>query len=435
MRAQPSRALLALIFAAGIAGATSAGAATAPDVAASQPANAVRPEFATPFNAAQDLVKAGKGAEALAKLKEVEALPNQTPYEKYLVTRVRAPAEYTVGDLPAAAADFEAVLASDQLPAADRLPILKAYSQILYSSAQYPKAAVAIQRYLDAGGDDAQLRELLPQTLYMNKDFAGAAKSFKAQVNAQYAAGKTPDEKTLRLLASSQAQSDDDTGYLVTLERLAVAYPKPDYWKELAGRAGHAEKFSDRVFVDVYRLKAGVGQLADSERLTYAALAMRSGYPAETKHVLDEGFTHKAFTGADLGEATKLREQATHAAAQDKAQAAANESAAKTARDGNSLATIGLLDTYDGDAKHGAELIEQGVAKGGLKYPDETRLHLGIAQFYAGRNADALKSFQSVQGSVGLMALAHVWALYVQSQLQAGATPVAATQAPAATAK
>ena len=429
MRAKPSRALLALILAAGFSG--FALGADAPAPAASQPENAVPPAFAVPFNAAQDMLKAGNGLGALAKLKELDALPNLTPYEQYLILRVRAPAEFSANDATNAATDFEALLGNPLLPAADRLPLLKALASVLYTSEQYPKASVAIQRYLDAGGDDAQLRELLPQTFYLAKDFAGAAKAYKAQVDATYAAGKVPSEKTLRLLASACSQANDDNGYVGALERLAVAYPKTDYWKELVSRALHGEKMSDRVYIDSYRLKAAVyGDVADSDRLTWAALAMRAGYPAETKRVLDDGFAKKAFTGADLGEATKLREQANRGAAQDKAQRAANESSAKASKDGNGLVNQGFLEVLEGDAASGVALMEQGIAKDSLKFADEARLHLGIGQLRAGRTADAVATFKSVTGG-GLSSMAHVWTLFAQSQLQAAAAPVASASAAA----
>jgi len=430
MRAKPSRAVLALTLALGLCGAAAVRAADAPAPAASQPANAVSAAFAKPFNEAQELVKGGKGAEALAKLKEVEALPNLTPYEQYLIVRVRAPAAYAAGDIAGASADFEKMLASDQLPATDRMPIMHAYAQLLYSSQQYAKAGVWIQRYLDAGGDDAQLRELLPQTLYVTKDYAGAAKLFKAQVDATVAAGQTPAEKTLRLLASSQSQTGDDAGYVATVEQLAVAYPKPDYWKEIVSRAAHVDKFADRLYVDVFRLKTAVfGSVSDGERLSYATTALRAGFPAESKAVLDDGLAKKSFTGADLGEATKMREQAAKGAAQDKAQLGINESSAKAAKDGNALVSQGLLETLDGNAAQGSALMEQGFAKGGLKSPDDARLHLGYAQFRAGRNADALKTFQQVKGPNGLTELAHVWALYVESQIRAAAAPAGAASA------
>jgi hypothetical protein len=418
--------LLALILAAGFSGVACAAAASA--AAASQPENAVPPAFATPFNAAQELLKAGNGAEAIAKLKELDALPDQTPYEKYLILRVRAPAEYSANDAVNAAVDFEALLSNAFLPAADRLPLLKALATIQYTSEQYPKASVAIQRYLDAGGDDAQLRDLLPQTFYLAKDFAGAAKAYQAQVDATYAAGKVPSEKTLRLLASSYSQASDDAGYLATLERLAVAYPKKDYWKELVSRALHVDnKMSDRVYIDGYRLKAAVfGDVADSERISYANLALRVGYPAEAKRVLDDGTARKAIPAADLGEAAKMRDQATRLAAQDKAQRGANETAAKAGKDGNALASQGLLETLEGDAAAGAALLEQGVAKGGLKTPEEVKLHLGYAQFRAGRTADALATFKTVAPAGATGAMAHVWVLFMQSQLQAAAAPAAA---------
>ena len=426
MRDITSRALLALTVAASLT--ASAFAADAPAAAASQPANAVPPAFAAAFNAAQDLLKAGNGTAALAKLKELDALPNQTPYEKYLILRLRAPAEYTASDSVAATADFEALLASDQLPASDRLSIMKALASVLYTTEQYPKAAVAIQRYLDAGGDDAQLRELLPQTQYINKDYATAAKNFRALVDASYATGKVPTEKTLRLLATSYSQSDSDAGYLWSLEHLAVAYPKAEYWRELVARAAHTDKFSERMYVDNYRLKAHLlGSVGDGERLSYAALTARAGYPEEAKRVLDEAYASKPFTGPDLGEANKLRVEVNKSVAADRAQQSVNESSARSAKDGNALVALGLLQTVDGNAQQGVPLIEQGIAKGGLKNPEEARLHLGFAQIKAGRDADALKSFQGVaSGPNGIVPIAHVWALYAQSRLQATAAPVAA---------
>lgn len=429
MRNTSSRAMPALILAAGLSGSIAAQAATAPAApasAASQPANLVRPEFAKQFTAAQDLIKAGKGPEALAKLKDAEAVGNLSPFEQYLVVRVRAPAEFTAGDLASATKDFETVLASDQLPPADRAPIMKALAEITYNDKQYAKSADWMQRYFAAGGQDAQLRELLPQTLYITKDFPGAAKAFSAFVASQVAAGQKPAEKTLRLLASAQTQAGDDAGYVTTLEMLAVDYPKADYWKELISRASRVEKLNDRQYVDVYRLKAAAyGEVADSERLSYADLALHAGFPAEAKRVLDDGLAKKAFTGTEPAEAAKLSAQANRAAALDKSQASVNEASARAARDGNIAVSLGTLEAMAGDPAHGVELLQLGIAKGGLKAPDEATLHLGIAQYRAGRDADALKTLQSVTAG-GVGALAHVWTLIVQARMQAATAPAAA---------
>ena len=430
MRAITSRALLALTFAAGLNGAISpAQAADAPAPAASQPANAVSPPFAALFGQAQELLKAGNGPGTLAKLKELSALPDLTPYEKYLILRVRGPAEYAANDLANATIDFDALLANDLLPASERLSILKANAAVLYTSEQYPKATVAIQRYLDAGGDDQQLKELLPQTQYISKDYANAAKGFRAQVDAAYAAGHAPAEKTLRLLATSYNESKDDASYAWTLDRLAVSYPKADYWEKEISTAAHTEKFSDRLYVDKYRLRMQLlGAIADEDRLNYVAMAAHAGYPEEAKVILDNAYATKPFTGADLADANKMRVDINKAVAADRAQKAVNESSARNAKDGNALVSLGLLETVDGNADQGAKMIEEGIAKGGVKNPEEAALHLGYAQIKAGRNADAIKTLQAIKGGPnGLVQIAHVWILYAESRLQPAApAPVAA---------
>lgn len=423
-----SRAVLALTLATGMAAATSTAlAAVAPAPAASQPQNAVPAAFAAPFNAAQDLLKNGNAAGALAKLKEAQALPDQTPYEKYLVLRVRAPAEYSINDTAAAIADFQALLVDPLLPAEDRPLMLKFLAEILYSSQQYAKAAEALQRYIDAGGNDPQVKSLLPQAQYAAKDYAPAAKAFRAEVDAALAAGQVPTDKQLRFMVSAYLGEKDDAGYLYGLELLAVHYPKADYWRELIGRAREVDNFSDRLTLDVYRLKVQVlGQVDDRERVNYAALAARAGYPGEAKKVLDDAYANKPFTGADLADANRLRPEIDKSAAADVAQEAANEKSALAARDGNALVGQGLLETTQDHAAKGADLIAQGLAKGGVRQPEEARLHLGYAQVRAGRDADAMKTFQSITGGNGVSSLAHVWILYLKSRQAAAAAPAAA---------
>ena len=50
------------------------------------------------------------------------------------------------------------------------------------------------------------------------------------------------------------------------------------------------------------------------------------------------------------------------------------------AKDGNDLVQIGYAYVTMGQADKGIPLIEQGLAKGGLKRPDDAQLRLGIAQ-------------------------------------------------------
>jgi Flp pilus assembly protein TadD len=58
--------------------------------------------------------------------------------------------------------------------------------------------------------------------------------------------------------------------------------------------------------------------------------------------------------------------------------------------------------------------MERGIRKGGLKHPDDARLHLGIAYLRAGQKEQAVRAFKSVQGTDGVADLARLWALYAR---------------------
>ena len=50
-------------------------------------AQTVRPEVGKPIQAAIELIKSKKGKEALAKVREAQAVGDRTPYENYVVER------------------------------------------------------------------------------------------------------------------------------------------------------------------------------------------------------------------------------------------------------------------------------------------------------------------------------------------------------------
>ncbi|HMC16229.1 MAG TPA: hypothetical protein VKI18_11390, partial [Albitalea sp.] len=69
----------------------------------------------------------------------------------------------------------------------------------------------------------------------------------------------------------------------------------------------------------------------------------------------------------------------------------------------------------EGKLEAGIALLEQGIAKGGLRQPDEARLHLGIAQALAGRNDVARQTLSGTKGAPAINELARLWMLYASS--------------------
>ncbi|RLM48536.1 hypothetical protein DVK02_19255, partial [Halobellus sp. Atlit-31R] len=139
------------------------------------------------------------------------------------------------------------------------------------------------------------------------------------------------------------------------------------------------------------------------EHYTYpAAVALRDGFPAEAKEVLDAGFAAGALgKGSDAKTLNALRSKATKQAADDVKTIAAGEANAAKAKTGAGLVNLGWAYATMGQADKGIGFIQQGIAKGGLKAPDEAKLRLGMAQARAGKKAEAIQTFQGINGKGG----------------------------------
>src|SRR6266446_1233488 len=136
----------------------------APSALAQEPgagaAQTVRPEVGKPIQAAIELIKTKKGKEALAKVREAQAVGDRTPYENYLVDRVLGQAAATAGDPGIAAGAFENVAASPGTPEGERRQFLAAAASQYYLMKNYAKTAELAARYFKDGGTEKSVRTI-----------------------------------------------------------------------------------------------------------------------------------------------------------------------------------------------------------------------------------------------------------------------------------
>ena len=62
-----------------------------------------------------------------------------------------------------------------------------------------------------------------------------------------------------------------------------------------------------------------------------------------------------------------------------------------------------------GQYDKGIALMQKGLAKPGLKNPEDARLHLGIAYLRAGNRTKAVETLRAVKGTDGAADLARLW--------------------------
>lgn len=376
-----------------------------------------RPAIGVPLMEAERLINESKFADALVKIREAEkATTDATPYERYVTLRFKAAAAFGAGDPATALIATEEALDTHYLTGKPQLDLMESLVHAAYSAKDYARVLRATERYAQAGGSQADIDALRLQALYLSGDYAAAAEGFQRQLAADDAAGRVPSEKQLQVLATVQNQLKDKAGYARTAERLAKLYPKPSYWSVVISQVDQ-QKLATRELLDLLRLMRVTGVLNSAEQyVAMANLAMLAGLPAEAQAAMVEGYAKgKLGQGPKAAEHAALRDKTTREAADDVAQRTREEKGALAARDGNALVGLGQVLVAEGKLEQGIALLEQGVAKGGLRQPDEARLHLGIAQALAGRNDAAKLTLSATRGSQGLNELVRLWTLYASS--------------------
>jgi predicted Zn-dependent protease len=384
------------------------GASAGFDAGAQQKGESVRPEVGKPLQAAQALVKQRKGREAMAEIAKAEAVPNRTAFENQVIAQMKAAAAASAGDNDASIKANQALLDSGKVSGREATTLVQSIAVAYYNKKEYGEAARWTQRYFKEGGGDPAMRSVLLQSYYLGNDCGNVNKML-----AGAGEDRRASEEELQILANCYLRQKDTGGYVNAIEKLVVHYPKKEYWTDLLARVQKKPGFSDRLGVNVYRLRMATGNLTSTnDYLEMAQLALQAGVPAEAKVIVDKGYDVKALgQGPEAARHQRLRDLVMKDLAESQRTRAKDEAEALAAKDGNDLVKVGLNYVYEGKAEKGLGLIEQGIKKGGLKRPDDAKLRLGEAQIYAGQKAKGVQTLKSVQGSDGTADIARLWIL------------------------
>ncbi|MFM8664567.1 MAG: hypothetical protein ACKOE3_00085 [Betaproteobacteria bacterium] len=372
-------------------------------------ADAVRAEVGRPLQQASELLKAGKGREALAKVREAEAVSGLTPAESLTVNRMKAAAAQRAGDNATAIAALESVYprvsGTEQNQIAEQLASAHAQGRNNAAAADCLKNATA------GGYSSATTKQLQAYLQGASGDYNAIAKDTAAAVAAAEEAGRRPAEDDLLRLADAYLRLGNNAGNITALEKLVTFYPKKDYVNAYLGRLQRKPGFSERFTLDVMRLRMTQGLINKAdEYFEMAQLALQADQPAEAKAIMDRGYAAKVLgVGAEADRHKRLMELADKKIAEGGKSLMAGLDEAQAAKDGNQLAKIavGLIGLNKLDA--GIPLLEKAIAMGGLKRPDDARLRLGLAQLKSGNKAKANATLKGVSGKEGAAEIARLW--------------------------
>ncbi|MEB0174021.1 MULTISPECIES: hypothetical protein [unclassified Undibacterium] len=376
---------------------------------------AMRPEIGRIVQAAGELFKAKKYKDALSKIHEADGVSGKTLNESFTIERMRLSIASAAGDNDAVIRSAETIVAAAKLPSKEQLQMIQVLANAHYKAGNYAKAAQWYGRYYADGGSDQSLRPYMIAAMNQGGDSAKAMKEVQADLAADEKAGRTPSLANLEFYANAALKQKDMAGYSSALEKMVAYHGKKEYWVNLLNNIERKPGYSERLKLDLFRLKLAVGQVTKTaDFMDYSLLAIQADFPAEAAKVIDAGYKAGALgAGTDAERHKRLRDMATKAQAESVKGLAAAEAEAKASKDGSGLLNLGFASVSAGKFDQGLAMMEDGIKKAGAKHPEDGKLHLAVAQLQAGKKAQALKTFKTVGGADGTADLARYWVIYV----------------------
>ena len=381
----------------------------APAQAQAQAQTPLRAEVVKPLQAAQEQLKAGNPAGALAHAVSARAVPNLTAAEKVTVERIVATAAINAKEQGTALEALTFLSGEASLPAGDRLAFQEALIGLLRLQGDMPGLAKATRQYLDQGGTKAGTRALYLQALSAQNRHADVIDYLTPLLQQDKAARLSEPEA--RVLAIAQRSVKNEAGYYDALKRLVQSAPtNADYWGTLLAQAKNLPQFDARHELDLARLMAHRQTLTDAnDHLYYAQLALKAGYPLEAQRALDAGVQAKAFAAdADAANLDKLRRTVQRKVVEDAPLLQALEKKAGTAQQQAELAEILFSKAdYPGAVK----TYRTALQTPGLRREDELRLHLVMALALSAQHDEARQALATIQSSATAKELGTLWTL------------------------
>lgn len=383
-------------------------------VAAEAKGPTVSKHAAKPLKEAQEAMAAQNWDKALAALKTAQGVSDRNAYDNFVIDAWLGTVYVREKNYDgAASALYEA--AHSQYASADQArQWLKAVFSVYYQEKNYAKAVQVGDEAIQRGNNGADMVLLVAQAEYLEKNYKAAATRMQALVDKQ----SKPEEKSLEFLWDCYVKSNDDTNAYKTVEKLVAYYPKPDYWLNALAPLLKLQGGDQRVQMEIYRLMDEVGVLKEPSSYTdLARYASSLGYPGLAVKTLNEAFARNLFTSqVDKNRAKAQLTDYEKRAATDKAQLDQSAKDAAAAATGDAYMGVGGGYLSYGMYPQAVSALQKAVAKGGLKFPDEANLLLGIAQYRARNLAAAREAFDKVaqSRSPAYSRLGRLWSLHAR---------------------
>ena len=237
----------------------------------------LRSDVHKPLAAAQEALKNNQPDQALNLTRQALAVAQLTPAERAVVLRTQAVVALRAQNWDVAIESLEFLVASPEVPVADRLPMLESLMNAGQQKKDNARVVKWARQYIESGGSKPVIRVVMIQTLSVMGEHQQVVAEMLEKLRLDASAGVKTPEQELRMLAVSYRQLKDNAGYQMTLRRLLELYPSKAYWAEVIQRLAQQVNLNPRLELDLYRLLDQTDNLEEAGDYTeMAQLALQS---------------------------------------------------------------------------------------------------------------------------------------------------------------
>ena len=256
---------------------------------------------------------------------------------------------------------------------------------------------------------------LLAQGYYQIKDYNKALTNVEKAISMTLAKDKIPKEQWYNLARFLYFEKNDVNKTVDTLETLLKYYPKKQYWVQLSHMYGEQKKESQQLSAMETAYVQGMLDKG-TEQVSMAYLYLNGDVPYKAAKVMDKGLKDGSIEGKSKN--WEIVGSAWRQAQEVEKSIPAMEQAAAKSDSGELYARLGNV-YLDGDQyKKAITAINKGLARGGVKRPDNARLILGMAYFNTKQYEKAREAFQAAGRDERSSKYASQWIQYMDSELE-----------------
>jgi tetratricopeptide (TPR) repeat protein len=374
---------------------------------------------------AQKKAEESKYAEALRILDKLRE-KDLNGYERTQIWNVYAFVYHAQERYPEAINAFKKLLAEKEVDEALEANALYGLAMLYFVTEDWRNAITAVNNWASLGATPkAQAYDLLAEAHYQLKEYRQAIAPLRKSMQLKQAEGQRPPERSYLLLRSAYSELGENRQVADVLEELISLYPKERYWIQLAGAYGEVgDKKKQLTALDLAYLQGYLD--TQQELLMMVGVLLNNDLPYRAGKVLEKGIED------GVCESTldnwRLLSQAWTLAHEDRKAIPALTHAAKMSKDGE--LDIVLAQSYINleEWEPAVKAIRAGIAKSGLRRPDQAYVMLGQVLFNLKSYQESRRAFERAQADSRSRKLAARWLSYIENELDRQARLRAALQ-------